>query len=100
MIKKIEEILNRLPEVTWDRFTGDCEDTEFGVAVYGWIPREDGRSDFVLVRIAEEGCWMFATSSAKFSVEFGKRLGFKSDETHEHCKRVEDVFKNVKVIKL
>ena len=96
---KIEETLNLLPEVTWDRWTGEIGG-EYGVCVFGWIPRDDGKSDFVFVRIDDDGCWMYGTSSAKYSEEFGRRLKFDGSNGHDPCKRVEDAFLNVKAVKI
>lgn len=87
----VEATLNLFPEVTWDRWSGDTDDP-MGIVVFGWLPREDGRADFVLLRINVVGPWMFATSSVKHSAEFAQRLGFHN---HGDCKRVEHTFKGV-----
>ena len=46
-IQKVERVLNLLPEVTWDRWAGELEEHLVSVGVFGWVPRADGRSDFV-----------------------------------------------------
>jgi hypothetical protein len=91
----VEAALKLFPEVTWDRFAGDPE-SEIGVGVFGWIAKPNGRSDFVYLRMdRESGPWLIATSSAKYSAEFSKRLGFKG---HSDCKRVSEHFPNVRAI--
>lgn len=91
---EVEAILNLLPEVTWDRWAGHVFDN---VSVYGWLPREDGKSDYVLLMLDENGCWFFSTSSAEHSATFAERLGFK---THKACKRVEDYFEGFGCVRL
>lgn len=85
--------LNLLPEVTWDRWNGELTE---GLLVFGWLPRDDGRSDFVTLTFDAEGPASFATSSAKFSAEIAARLDF----THTDCKRVEHFFPAVNAVKL
>lgn len=93
----VTETLNLLPEVTWDRFI----EGEGHVTAYGWVERDGKCPDFVLVSLDCDGPWYFATSSAKYSEDFHRRLGFKqSSEGHKPCQRVEDRFPNVKSIKL
>ena len=96
----IERVLNLLPEVEWDRWTGDLKDTELGVGVFGWVRRENHLPDFVFVRIAKDGAWMVVTSSAKYSADFARRLKLGSRKGHTACKRVEDYFPNVKAVRL
>lgn len=80
--------MNRLPEVTWDRC---CPSEEHSYcSVFGWIAREDGRFDFIVLFTYEGTIW-FNTSSARYSREFGERL-FGTAEGHRDCQRVEDVF--------
>lgn len=84
----IAELLNRCPEIRWDRFVETIEELQ----VYGWIGRPDGRSDFVLVtiRLADLGVG-FMTSSAFWTKQISLRLcGTASD--HQDCERVEDRF--------
>lgn len=92
MTNIIEAKLNLYPEVQWDRWNGELAD-ELGVAVFGWIAREDGKSDFLFLRIDKDGIWMITTSSAKHSDDFVRRAGFEGG--HLPCKRVEASFKNV-----
>lgn len=89
-------VLNEFPEVQWDRWTGD----ESTCAVFGWIPRDDGKLDFLIVRVTPEKndeytIW-YATSSAQYSEEYSKRLGGKN---HKPCQRVEDCFTGVKTFR-
>lgn len=64
-IPHLTELLNRLPFVTWDRLIVEDE----WVCVYGWIARDDRRSDFVLFRVPlnpeADGATSY-TSSARF----------------------------------
>lgn len=86
------EILNRFPEVFWDRCAGDRE----AMSAYGWIPRDDGRFDFLVVQFQEkpggdeDWCWL-VTSSAKWSQDFAVRIGFRPEQ-HNDCERIEDFF--------
>lgn len=95
----IVEALNRLPEVTWDRWSGDGIEN---ASVFGWIPRRDGRFDFVYVMIDKEGPWLVSTSSAQYSSEFSRRLlgGHPDASGHNPCKRVEHYFPDVNCVRL
>jgi hypothetical protein len=84
--KLIARIMNALPEVTWDRCTGD----EINGSVFGWINRDDGRADFVLLQWSPE--WFRSTtSSAEYSLSISERL-FGSTTGHRPCRRVEHVY--------
>ena len=85
-LEAIAGAMNALGMVKWDR----CIVSAPRGAVYGWIAREDGRSDFVLLHWNPVGLG-YTTSSARHSKEIGERLGF-SGEGHRDCQRVEDVF--------
>lgn len=87
MKNKIELILQQFPEVTWDRFTG----VSFTTTVFGSIPRDDGRFDFIVLKILDGRLISFLTSSAHYSPIFSERLGF----THADCQRIEHHFPNV-----
>jgi hypothetical protein len=88
----VEPYLALFPEVHWDRWTGDLDSS---VSIYGWLPRPDGRADFVLVLIDQEGPFRYHTSSAAMSEEIGRRLGFSPGQ-HNQCKRVADTWPSVK----
>lgn len=90
--RKVELALNMFPEVQWDRWTG----TKNYFAVYGWIPREDNRSDFLVLFFEECDLSGSVTSSAKYSEIFSKRMGLN----HSGCNRVEHLFSNTNHIKL
>lgn len=95
----VAEAMNRLPFVRWDRFVDwshdDDGDNIAGVFVYGWIDRDDGRSDFVSLEYFESWGWRpedcAATSSAARSVEIQKLLRGHADD-HVDCKRVDEHF--------
>lgn len=85
------EILNRLPIVKWGRSV-PWEDGA-GLVAYGWIDRDDGRSDFVLVAFlwpAEPLSFTFWTSSAKHSAEIMELLCGDS-AGHVDCERAAEV---------
>lgn len=96
---------NRLSFVTWDRFTSHTQDNPEGgdpyvaVTMYGWIGRDDGRSDFVILAwfyIDQQQYPWSVTSSAERSEEIGRLLYHDQDwwkpDEHVPCARVEDVF--------
>jgi hypothetical protein len=94
----LAEKMNLLPEVAWDRWGGWYEypgDEGISAAtVFGWIARDDGRSDFVTLAgfwTQEQGLYHFSfnTSSARYSHEFAKRMGI---DGHRDCRRIEDDF--------
>lgn len=101
--KYIEYYLNLYPEVGWDQFREQDDD----FTIYGWIDREDGRSDFMLWVARDvpgkeqwEG-WRFTTSSSKWSREFSRCLiPDKKDFEHIDCMRVEDLGLKVNAIRL
>jgi hypothetical protein len=86
---EMRRVLELFPECYWDRLVEVGADTR----VYGWLPRSDGRRDFLLLDFtARDGRFSigYTTSSAKFSEEIGRRLGFPASG-HVPCKRVADV---------
>ena len=71
------EILNRLPEVRWDRTAG----TDQSRAVYGWVDKPGSiRSDFVVLLFTEDKAFhpdqalQLVTSSTTWSETFTERL--------------------------
>ena len=92
--------MNRLPLVRWDR----CVLHDSTAVAYGWIARDDGRSDFVLLDFSwgettgldnETVPWLavaFSTSSAKHSAEMSALLHGASTDEHKDCERITDVF--------
>lgn len=92
--QEIEDTLNKLPFVMWDRYA----ETENIKAYYGWIDREDKYKDFVAL-FFEKGMVWYLTSSAKYTHEINRRLGM--DDSHADCQRIEDQFPKLKnIIKL
>jgi hypothetical protein len=77
--------------VEWDRVTDDGE----AIKVYGWIPRPDGKRDFLLVRFDEETI-EFTTSSAKHSAEIARLLCFEKGQ-HVTCVPFATYFKGMVV---
>ena len=79
--------LNSLPFVVWDR----CVVHNAGTVAYGWIPRIDGRFDFVVVEFDGAGeLASFTTSSATRSHEIYRIL--IGGDGHTECQRITDVF--------
>lgn len=94
--QKVKKVLNLFPEVRWDRYTEYQRELEF----YGWIPRKDGKFDFVDIFFVDGKPEWYATSSAALSKTFHKKLKIKWP--HLTCKRVESLFTDneVSMIKL
>jgi hypothetical protein len=95
------ERMNRLDEVgvTWDR----CVLHDASGIAYGWISRDDGRSDFVTLEFqwgdttgldGKTVQWFSTgntTSSAKHSARISELL-VGAGSKHKDCERVRDVF--------
>jgi hypothetical protein len=93
---KAARYLNALPFVTWARYVAvRDEDGDIRVCVYGWIAREDGRSDFVCLYFDFDPVGLFdvafATSSAKHSETINNVVTGGATE-HFPCRRVEEGF--------
>lgn len=88
MIERHADVLNRLPFVCWDRYV---EIPDGDLDVYGWIDREDGRADFVILTFAEADPDFvgFTTSSSEHSEEIGRLIHGEDDAEHYPCQRVE-----------
>lgn len=85
----------RLHFVQWDRFVNLVE-TDQMIKLYGWIPREDGKNDYIQLEyytkdhpIYED--FGFTTSSKKYTREISKILQ-GTDENHADCERIEEKF--------
>lgn len=100
VLAAMAERMNRLDFVRWDR----CVRHDNTAVAYGWISRDDGRSDFVLLDFSwgdTEGLdgstltWFavgFSTSSAVYSAIISRLLhGGGEGVEHRDCERVEDV---------
>lgn len=92
-IQRLKRHMATLTFVQWDRYV----QTAHHVAVYGWIPRPDGRTDFVLIDLDDRGP-MWWTSSAEHSAEIGRLLD--GEGHHVDCKRVEEVVDLPNVVRL
>lgn len=84
------EILNRFPEIRWDRLVEEDGDDPV-LVVYGWIARDDARSDFVVFKITDDLRVGFVTSSARYSASISDRL-YGDHDDHDDCQRVEEFF--------
>lgn len=91
-LEQIAEKLNLFPEVEWDRMAG-ADDWTWGGA-FGWIKRDDGLHDFLVVNWNDDGdggtYWWNTTSSSRYSRDFAERLRGE-DHGHRDCQRVEHV---------
>lgn len=105
-IDVIKKTLDSLPFVRWDRYVDyDVEFLGKGAQFYGWIDRDDGKHDFIILAfIPQEGYdndlfHYFVTSSKTYDPQIAKIL-YGTDPT-EPCQRIEWVFPDLKkVIKL
>lgn len=91
-IKDIEEMLENLDFVQWDRFVNP---TDGEYHFYGWIPHEEEgvqtlRSDFIILSNVD-GRWWYLSSSVKHSKDIC-RIVDGTEDSHVECQRVEDTF--------
>jgi hypothetical protein len=86
----LAELLNRFPEVKWDRMTATEQEGETLYWVFGWVARPDPYSDFAVLNTWLDDAVSLSTSSARYSQEFQDRL-FGEGTDHNPCQRVEDV---------
>ena len=98
----VAEYANRLPEVLWDRFVSYEIDGQHAIDMYGWLPRDDGRADFVLLQwydLVEQPLPRAITSSADMSEEISRRMYHDQEwwEPGEHvdCMRADRYFDGV-----
>jgi hypothetical protein len=82
--------MNALPFVLWDRLVDRAD----GLHVYGWIDRNDGRSDFVVLSFHGDGPPEYVTSSAMKSSEIATALRPYGHPVM-NCQRVVDVIPGV-----
>lgn len=86
---EIAAVLNSLPMVQWDRFIeAPVESDHWMIVVYGWIARDDGQRDYVVLEFCS---WTelpsFSTSSAKWSAQINEIL-YGPEAEHFDCQRV------------
>lgn len=91
---QIVAILNKFPEVMWDRWSG--LPPYQSVCIFGWIKRPDSHEDYIELGFWEGEPDYVSTSSARYSADFAHRLNF----THADCQRVEDWFNVPNAVKL
>lgn len=89
-IANLKATMALFPDVEWDRYAGD----EKSASLFGWVPRTDGRRDFLLIKFIDGEVSSYSTSSAKHSGEFADRL----DCEHSTCQRVADLFDHPETI--
>lgn len=92
ILEDLEEDLEALDFVEWDRWTGGewSEGHEY-VTVYGWIDRDDEYKDFVEIIGWDDGGVYFTTSSAEYTEEIYQVLFDEPLDEHNDCRRVENV---------
>lgn len=75
------------PEVLWDRFVV----YDGSLTAYGWIPRSDGRADFLILEFEEETgrCTDWLTSASPHPASVRERL---ENEQSAECQRIESRF--------
>jgi len=80
----IEQTLDSLDFVKWDRFVLDCEDDDIFL-IYGWV-----ENDFVLLEfhLGIRKVYFTATSSKKYSKKISEILGVK----HSDCINIKNRF--------
>jgi SH3-like domain-containing protein len=85
--------MNRLPQVRWDRCSRNADGQ---LCVFGWIGREDGRTDFAALCFLwpeDPEAALLLTSSAEHSAAMTAALyGERALAHHTDCERVEDLF--------
>lgn len=97
----VEDCMEDLYFVQWDRFIKMFEDGCNKLKVYGWIAREkDSYKDFVVLEIRLDKLEAdFLTSSEVYTEEIAAILS-GSTQAHDTCKRVESMFKIDNCVKL
>lgn len=98
--KEIEEMLEKLDFVRWDRYVVP---TDGEYHFYGWINKyRDGvlqyDHDFIVLSNVD-GRWWYLTSSVEHSKDIC-RIVDGTEDTHVECQRVEDDFIINNAIKL
>jgi len=97
---QITMYLNLFPEVTWDRYVE--HDDIF--SVFGWIARDDERSDFYAMDFKNGLFSSSNCSSARYSKEFWLRICAihpkLPTDAHIDCQRVGDLGWPVKCVHL
>lgn len=102
ILAAIAERMNRLDPIgiRWDR----CIPRDDQLVTYGWVDRDDGRADFVVLTFHwgttsglndESLDWLavgYTSSSAENTGKIGPLLYGTEDDDHKDCERVEHVF--------
>lgn len=92
MIKEIIEEMQKTIPVEWDRFAVD-EKGDYDI--YGWIKRNDGQRDFILLQLFIENGEVkggFCTSSAKYSKAiFDFLYPGTEDKGHNKCQKISEL---------
>ena len=86
----IEQTLDSLPFIAWDRFILDCEDEDI-LIVYGLINKDFVVLEFIL---GHRQVYLIATSSKQYSKRIADILKVK----HSDCIYIKDRF-DVKILK-
>lgn len=96
--QELQKTCNLFPEVRWDRYCAYPKSS----TVFGWISREDGKFDVLLLYFTKDKLRSYMTTSSRYSVDFGERLAKYLDTglSHQSCKRVEYLRLPINSIKL
>ena len=99
--KLMERDMLSIDFVDWDRFVKSS--IEHKVELYGWIKREDTKTDFVVLAyiMEDDGTWTtsYITSSSEMSEVIHERLGCEQC-AHNKCIRVEKEFNIDNMVRL
>ena len=92
------QYLNAFPEARWDRFM----EYDGHYWFYGWIDREDGKADLLVIMLHHEQYESYFTTSQRYSLAIANRLEERFGLTINHiaCQRIEDLDLPVNAIKL
>ena len=92
ILKEIRKIEKGIP-IKWDRVI----DMNSHVEMYGWIPYDERRSDFIIIMFEKYDSKIairFTTSSIEFSKKLHRNLmGAETEEGHTPCIRFKEYFK-------
>ena len=97
----VADALETLSWVKWDRYVEFYDDSgQQAVDVYGWIEREDGRADFVVLTVFGDGEIGHVTSSPMADKRINKELYGAPADAGNECQRVEDEFDAPNMVEL
>lgn len=84
---RLTTAMKSLSFVAWDRFVGPF--------VYGWISRQDGRFDFIVIWDHYGSVAFVSSSHERHDDTLSALYGQDAQQEAARCQRCEDVFKDV-----